>query len=124
MLLELKKAPLKPYQRLDILKTFLVPKLTHKLVLGNAHSNTIKRLNVVVCSAVRNWLHLPKDTPFGFLHASIKDGGIGIPCFRTSVPLLQKARYSKILTSSNEIFEWTRRQKGFVKIKHLLDLPC
>lgn len=34
MLKELKEAPLKPYQRMEILRTYLAPKLMHKLVLG------------------------------------------------------------------------------------------
>ncbi len=37
MLHEITTAPLKLYQRLEILKVFLVPRLVHELVLGGAH---------------------------------------------------------------------------------------
>lgn len=83
MLTEISKAPLKPYQRLEILKTFAAPKLIHELVLGATHRNTLKKMDTLVRSAVRAWLRLAKDTPLGYLHTPISDGGIGIPCFHS-----------------------------------------
>lgn len=52
MLHELSQAPLKPHQRLKILKSYLVPKFTHELVLGHAHRNMLVRLDRLVRSAL------------------------------------------------------------------------
>lgn len=62
---ELRSAPLKPYQRLTILKSHLAPRLVHSLVIGCAHRNTIKALDRTIREGVRGWLRLPKDTPLG-----------------------------------------------------------
>ncbi len=68
MLHMLTTAPLEPYQRLEILKVFLVPRLVHELVLRGAHRNTLLKMDRMVRTAVRKWLRLPKDMP---LHTSI-----------------------------------------------------
>lgn len=62
MLQEVIEAPLKPYQRLELARDFLVPKLMHELVLG---WNTIAKIYQ-------------------------KSGGLGIPSPGTMIPLLQK----------------------------------
>ncbi|KAG8130326.1 hypothetical protein E2320_017108 [Naja naja] len=74
---------------MQLLRTFLVPKFTHELILGHAHRNTLCKLDCLIRAVVRHWLRLPKDTPLGYLHAHIKDGGLVVPCFSTSIPLLQ-----------------------------------
>lgn len=124
MLLETSKALLKPYHRLILLKTFIVPKLTYELVLGFAHRNTLKKLDIPMRVAVRKWFRLPKDTTLGFLHASIPHGGIAIPCLSAFIPLLQKARFTKILNSANDTFAALCKQKSFHSIKRAMDLPC
>lgn len=48
MLQEVTAAPLKLYQRLELLKSFIIPKLTHELVLGTAHSKTLVRMDRLV----------------------------------------------------------------------------
>lgn len=48
MFSELSAAPLKPYQPLEILNTYLLPKLTQELGLRSAHRNTLKRIDVMV----------------------------------------------------------------------------
>ncbi|KAL7975812.1 hypothetical protein Chor_008348 [Crotalus horridus] len=124
LLKELTKAPLKPYQRLQLLKFHAVPKYTHELVLGHAHRNTLKKLDCLTRAAVRRWLRLPKDTPLGYLHANVKDGGLGIPCFSTSIPLLQKKRFEKIATNPATIFQIMQRQDSFRTQGRRLDKPC
>lgn len=41
----LKQAPLKPQQRMFILRVFLIPRLTHQLVLGEVSASTLERLD-------------------------------------------------------------------------------
>ncbi len=88
MLQEITSAPLKPYQRVEIVQDFMVPKLQHELVLGCAHRNTISRIERMILRSFRAWLRLPNDTSLGFLHAPRKSGGLGIPSLVTTLPLL------------------------------------
>ncbi len=55
MLHELTSAPLKLYQRLELLKIFLVPRLVHELVLGGAHRNTLLKMDRMIRAAVRKY---------------------------------------------------------------------
>lgn len=94
------KAPLKPQQRLKILRCFLIPRFYHRLVLSGSRLKVLKALDRQVRIAVRKWLRLPKDTPLGYFHASCKEGGLGIPAFRTSIPGMIHARLSSMARSS------------------------
>ncbi|KAL7300075.1 hypothetical protein TKK_0007085 [Trichogramma kaykai] len=93
-------APLKPQQRLKILRCFLVPRFYHQLVLSRCHLQTLKSLDRQVRAAVRKWLRLPKDVPIGYFHARCLDGGLGIPSFRTAIPALVHSRLSDMAESS------------------------
>ncbi|KAF5405667.1 hypothetical protein PHET_00813 [Paragonimus heterotremus] len=79
MLRELSQAPLKPQQRVDILRTHLIPRLIHQLTLGVVHKKTLKAIDLAVKSSLRRWLRLPNDVSNAFFHAAINDGGLGIP---------------------------------------------
>lgn len=123
LLNELTKAPLKPHQRLKLLKFYLVPKLTHELVLGHAHRSTLKKLDCLTRAAVRRWLRLPTDTPVGYFHANILDGVLGMPCFSTSIPLLQQKRLEKVTSNPATLFQMVQRQDSFRSLGRQMDQP-
>ncbi|GBN75980.1 Retrovirus-related Pol polyprotein from type-2 retrotransposable element R2DM [Araneus ventricosus] len=91
-LTKLKSAPLKPQQRLWILKNTLLPKLFHLLVLSSVTAGKLAKLDSVTRAFVRGALFLPNDCPNSFIHASVADGGLGVPSFRVSVPLWRRSR--------------------------------
>lgn len=72
------RAPLKPQQRLVVLRQYLLPRLHHVLILGKISAKILIRLDRAVRLAVRQWLRLPYDVPLGFYHAHAEDGGLGI----------------------------------------------
>ncbi|CAK1550823.1 unnamed protein product [Leptosia nina] len=94
------KAPLKPQQRLQIVRAHLIPRFLHGLVLGRVTDNRLRMLDVLIRGAVRKWLRLPGDVPNAYFHASIRDGGLAIPSLRTSIPDLISKRFGKLRTSS------------------------
>ena len=94
---ELSQAPLKPQQRLYLLRLHLIPKLYHTLVLSNVTDKTLKWLDCCVRSAVRSWLPLPKDTT----NAKERDGGLAIPSLRHSVPNMRSNRLGELVSSAD-----------------------
>uniref|UniRef100_A0A8C7YCS3 ribonuclease H n=1 Tax=Oryzias sinensis TaxID=183150 RepID=A0A8C7YCS3_9TELE len=110
MLEEVTRAPLKPQQRVSILRNFLIPRLIHKLVLSVIYKQTLKSMDQLVRAAVRKWLRLPKDTPTAFFHAAILDGGLGIPHFSTAVIFHRRARLERALSSRNPDIHWAVRE--------------
>jgi hypothetical protein len=92
----LSKAPLKPQQRLFLLREFLVPKLYHQLILTEPSAKTLRYLDYQVRTSVKKWLKAKTQFPTSFVYAPIRDGGLGIPSFRTSVPRLRHQRLCRL----------------------------
>ena len=97
------RAPLKPQQRMEILRFHLIPKLQYALVNGNAHRNTLKSMDIMVRTSVRNWLNLPKDTSLGFFYSGRVDGGLDLKSFETTIPIMQRAKLERLATSPDPI---------------------
>lgn len=100
-LTKLCRAPLKPQQRLQILKSSILTKHLHQLVLGRVTLQRLRSLDGEIRKAVRKWLSLPNDIPLAFFYASVKSGGLGLTCFAETVPLIRKSRMEKFLVSGS-----------------------
>ncbi|CAL7932971.1 unnamed protein product, partial [Xylocopa violacea] len=96
----LSKAPLKPQQRLFILRIYVIPGIYHLLSLGNIKLGMLVKIDRIIRSAARKWLHLPHDTPNGYFHAAIQDGGLGIPSLRWTAPQQRLSRLKKLPLST------------------------
>ena len=96
---ELTAAPLKPQQRMYILRNNLIPSLHHTAVLGCLHKKSLKFLDQITRAAARAWLRLPKDTPLAFFHADYQDGGLSIPSLRWTIPLMKTKRMAGAVAS-------------------------
>ena len=92
----LTKAPLKPQQRLYFLKNQLVPKLYHRLVLSRSNNGVLRRLDKLVRRSLRSWLKLPHDAVNSLFHSEVREGGLGIPSVKLTIPLLKKARLDRL----------------------------
>ncbi|KAL6416642.1 hypothetical protein ACFW04_013282 [Cataglyphis niger] len=96
----LTRAPLKPQQRLRLLRDCLLPRFYHQWAVGSVTSKTLRGADVLVRTAVRRWLRLPHDVPAGYFHAPIQSGGLGMPLLRTLIPILKYNRLRKLCVSS------------------------
>lgn len=84
---KLSRAPLKPQQRLFALRTMVIPGIFHQLELGNTMVGVLRKCDRLLRQSVRKWLNLPSDTPNAYFHATVRDGGLGIPSVRWKTPL-------------------------------------
>ena len=123
MLDNLSRAPLKPHQRMHLLRFFLIPRLTHSLSMAVVHLKTLKSMDLLVRSSVRKWLRLPKDVPISFFHADISDGGLGIPHLQTSVLLNRRNRLARLLQSPIPMLHWAAREPSAASIQKLASHP-
>lgn len=99
-LAKITKAPLKPQQRLQLLRVCLLPRFYHQWVVGVTTSKTLKAIDTQVRAAVRTWLRLPHDAPTGYFHASIRAGGLGIPMLKVFIPILKRLRLQRLCQST------------------------
>ncbi len=91
--------PLKPQQKLWILKVSAIPKLMHQLVLTPQGAGILKSMDVKIQGAVRSWLKLPKDIPKAMFSNSVRDDGLGIFSLVEKVPRWQYNRICKMDSS-------------------------
>ena len=102
LLLErLKKSPLKPQQKLLLLRQNVLPKLCHRLVLGHITKGLLETFDQKIRHLVRDITDLPHDTPNAFFYTSTKLGGLGIMDVKSSIPLSILKRLKK-MESSND----------------------
>lgn len=100
---KLTAAPLKPQQRLLLLKQYLLPRYYHGLVLGRTTKKMLEKADLHVRNFVRGWLRLPRDTPLGYFYSTVKDGGIGIPHLTYRIACTKQRRLLKLAESDSEI---------------------
>lgn len=93
---KLTAAPLKPQQRLFGLKIMVLPGIFHQAELGNINVSVFRKCDRLIRSCVRNWLNLPTDTPNAYIHAHVKNGGLGVPALRWSAPLKRLQRLRRL----------------------------
>jgi hypothetical protein len=92
-------APLNPAQKLHCVKSALVPKFLHQLVLSDTTDKLLRKLDILLRELVRNILKLPIDTSQAVIHATPKLGGLGIPSLWVTVKRLHFKRMLKLTRS-------------------------
>ena len=95
------RAPLKPQQRLFVLRHYLFPKITYTGVLGGVTRTKLRGLDKNLRATVRRWLRLPQDAPVALVHAVCGSGGLGVPCLSTTLPLLRRKRLERLTLSDD-----------------------
>lgn len=103
MLSRLDRAPLKPQQRLKILKLVAIPKYMHALILGRISKSKLENIDGTVRSHIKKWLRLPNDSPIAYLYADVNDGGLGIPKLSEQIPLIRKQRLERFISRGNDV---------------------
>ena len=109
-------APLKPQQRMTVLRTYLIPQIYHIVVLDHVTGKQLENMDYKVRSAVRQWLKMPADTPVGFFHSEVKAGGLGIPRLKTSVPAQRAYRFGRLLKSNDPVVSFVMRTRLMLKL--------
>ncbi|KAK9701474.1 hypothetical protein QE152_g30536 [Popillia japonica] len=90
------KAPLKPSQKLEILRTYLIPKLHHGLQVPSVTSGKLRAADRLIKQHVKSWF-LSNHTGDQFIHAKVRDRGWGIPCLRLTIPWIMFRRLQRLL---------------------------
>ncbi|CAH8493942.1 unnamed protein product [Dicrocoelium dendriticum] len=123
MIREIIKAPLKLQQRIRILCHVALKQIEYEMVLGKAHRNTIKAVDGMVRETIRRWLRLAKDTLMAFPYVSSANGGMGGPQVGITVPLAQREKCRRLLTSPDEWIKSLATDDAVPVDKRIASLP-
>ncbi|RLV62413.1 hypothetical protein DV515_00019342, partial [Chloebia gouldiae] len=106
-------APLKPLQKVDILRTYTIPRLIYLADHTEVHLGLLESLDQQVRKVVKEWLHLPPSTCDAILYSRYRDGGLGITKLAALIPSIQARRLHRLAQSSDETLV------EFLKEEHL-----
>ena len=104
-LAKLDRAPLKPHQKVELCRDYLIPASMHMLNFSGPTKRGLQSLDKATRRYVRRWLRLPKDTSLGVFHASTDSGGLAIPVLALTIPVIRSQRMAKILGGDDPLVE-------------------
>lgn len=96
------RGPLKPQQRMRLLKSFVIPKFQDRLVLSRTTATGLKKMDAQIRSCIRKWLHLPHDCTKAYMYAPVKQGGLGVPCLQLWIPMMRLNRLNKVISDGGD----------------------
>lgn len=76
----LRKARLKPQQKVFMLRFHFIPRWSYSLAITSQTVNTLNFIDREVRRCVRSIVHAPASLSNDFIHLPTKCGGLGIPC--------------------------------------------
>ena len=103
MLDRVKRSPLKPYQKLELLRNNVIPNFLHEMVLGRVTKGLLITYDKKIKGFVGGVLDLPHDIPISFYYSKVKEGGLGLPSLEFSIPRSLFRRIEKMIDSNDPI---------------------
>lgn len=78
-LASLSKAPLKPQQKVLMLRSYLIPRFIHTFTYTECYPKLMGQQDRLIRRWLKQTLRLPSSTTNEFFYIAIKEGGLGIP---------------------------------------------
>ncbi len=119
----LTKAELKPQQRMWALRVCLYTKFIYVLTYTSATKAALNKLDRLTRQYVRKWLHLPHDVTNAAIHASAVDGGLGVGCYLTQIPRLQRSQIVRLSKTNDWLTKWAIETRFSLLKKRLEERP-
>ena len=95
------ESPLAPWQKLDAVRTFIAPRLTHCLRLGVLPKGELEKLDSSIRWRVKGVLNLPVTATNRYLYAPTAAGGVGLTHFVQEADILLVAAMQRLLHSAD-----------------------
>lgn len=99
-LVRVRRSPLKPAQKMTIIREYLIPRFIDHLQQPNISAKILKDADRKIRTTIRHILHLNAHCHNSILYAPIRNGGLGIFNFTQNIPVIITKRVEK-LSSAN-----------------------
>ena len=109
------EVPLKPFQKVDILKGYTIPRLIYLADQADVKATYLEELVLTIRTTVKEWLHLPPSTCDAILYSSTQDGGLGITRLSCLIPSIQARRLHRIAQSLDDVIRSVVKEEGMEK---------
>ncbi|CAD6208073.1 GSCOCG00012713001-RA-CDS, partial [Cotesia congregata] len=112
-----RRLALKPWQKLDLLQTYIFPRFIYALSVNTPSRCTIRMLDRDIRVEVKEMLHLVPSTSTGFLYTSKSRGGLGLLSFEKTIYMSALKMAMKLEEAKDPVLEEVKRserlRKGF-----------
>ena len=118
---KLQKVSLKPFQKIDLLRSHVIPLFVYQLINLELYPKLVKQIDLIIRRTIRSILHLPTSLSNEFFYLSVREGGLGFPVLRNSIGLAKVRIYKSIMRSEDEFLKHLIETHGFPIIRRFLD---
>ncbi|CAK9796168.1 Retrovirus-related Pol polyprotein from type-2 retrotransposable element R2DM [Anthophora quadrimaculata] len=98
-----KKMKLKPHQKVNLIRTYLLPRYTHKLVANPPPLGLLDKIDHEVKQIIKEILHLHPSTTDGLIYTEKSHGGLGVQRVANIVKLAKIKSHLKMKDAKDEI---------------------
>ncbi|KAK9703897.1 hypothetical protein QE152_g29020 [Popillia japonica] len=102
-LARIEAAPLKPAQKASLVRDYLLPRLLSHLQSLRMTKKALKDADRRVRMSIRKVLHMNRTSPDAFIHAPIREGGLGIISLQVHVPAIMRARMTRLIATADPV---------------------
>ena len=99
----LQESLLAPWQKLEALRSQLIPSLSHHLASGRVKKDLLREIDDQARSLMRNIARVPAATSRALFHANRRVGGLAITPLLEDADIWTVARASQLLSSDDEV---------------------
>jgi len=123
-LARVEKAPLKPHQKLELIKVFLIPRHVDSLQHLTVTLKVLKETDKLIRMSVRRIFHLNRTCQDAFIHAAVADGGLGVLAMHKHVPAILLGRVQKLRQEGTQLSAATLQTSTVVQLQEKLLRWC
>lgn len=114
------RAPLKPDQKLNIMKEHVIPRLLYTLQNPEINAKKLKDTSKLIKLWVKRYLHLCVTTPDAALFGRLKDGRLGLLDLTKAIPEMLLRRINKIATEGDPVMHSLMEHELILKLRESL----
>ncbi|GJQ68522.1 hypothetical protein Trydic_g17092 [Trypoxylus dichotomus] len=115
-----KKLALKPYQKVNLISTYLVPHYLYQLVMAVPPMTLLRCLDQELRVVIKDIYHLPQSTANGLIYCGKRDGGLGFPKLEVITVTSTLAAGYRYLNSTDPVMQALAEDTGMVaRLKRL-----
>lgn len=120
MLQKLATVPLKPQQKISLLRTHIIPRVLYQLINIEIYPEFLKKVDLLIRKSVRTILHLNQGLSTEFFSLPVREGGLQIPAMREIVGLAKVRIYKYIMRSNDNVLKYLMEVQGFPIIRRFI----
>ncbi|CAK9796556.1 Retrovirus-related Pol polyprotein from type-2 retrotransposable element R2DM [Anthophora plagiata] len=112
----IKKMKLKPYQKVNLIRTYFLPRFIHQLVANPPSLGLLDQIDHEIKGEIKNILHLHPSTTDGLTYTDKSHGGLGVQRVANNVKITKHKNAIKMMASDDIIVRNAfKRQEGHIK---------